>query len=127
MCKVLNSDEQRKKYKNVLKNGQTYFSRCFVRKNNGGRSNSLSDEEMQETLAFAEEKGIDRSEVESVTVVYNDEMLDDYVIISQHALERLKERLGWNKRTAVRMVEKIISNGTKDREVKVISCIMDTE
>ena len=116
MCKVLYADDQQKKYKILLKNGQTYFSRCFVRKNNS-RGRGLSSDEMEEALAFAREKGIDRKDIKDISVVF-DNIQENYVSISQHALDRLKERLGWNKKTSIRMVEKVIAEGTKDRDVK---------
>ncbi len=38
--------------------------------------------------------------------------------ISDHAYKRAKERLGWNKNTTRRMLEKVITNGIYGTEVK---------
>lgn len=38
--------------------------------------------------------------------------------ISDHAYKRAKERLGWNKNTTRRMIEKVLKDGINDTEVK---------
>ena len=40
------------------------------------------------------------------------------VVISKHAYERLKERNGWNKKTAERMLSKICIDGKQPEEIK---------
>ncbi|MCR4610575.1 MAG: hypothetical protein K5644_01630 [Lachnospiraceae bacterium] len=43
---------------------------------------------------------------------------DTYVHISEHAYKRMKERNGWNRKTANRMIKRIYINGQRPDEVK---------
>jgi hypothetical protein len=40
------------------------------------------------------------------------------LIVTEHAYARMKERNGWNKKTATRMVTRIYKNGTRPEQVK---------
>ena len=41
----------------------------------------------------------------------------EYVYISDHAFERLKQRNGWNKKTALRMIKKVYDDGKTPGEI----------
>ena len=43
---------------------------------------------------------------------------EDNVRISEHAALRMRQRQGWNKKTAVRMVKRIYNEGQRPNEVK---------
>lgn len=43
---------------------------------------------------------------------------DDTIYISEHAMQRLKERNGWNKETAMRMLQKVYDKGKRGNEIK---------
>ena len=43
---------------------------------------------------------------------------ENRIIISRHAYARMKERNGWNKRTAERMVDRIYMDGLRPEQVK---------
>ena len=40
------------------------------------------------------------------------------IIISKHAYQRIKERNGWNKKTADRMIKKIYVDGLRKEQIK---------
>ena len=43
---------------------------------------------------------------------------EDAIFISQHAYKRMKERLGWNKKTSERMMKKVYDTGKRDNDLK---------
>lgn len=43
---------------------------------------------------------------------------EDTIYISEHAMQRLKERNGWNKETAMRMLKKVCDKGKRETEIK---------
>lgn len=45
-------------------------------------------------------------------------MESENIIITKHAYERAKERLGWNKKTLKRMLPKVIDCGTYADDIK---------
>lgn len=53
---------------------------------------------------------------------------DDVVYITDHAFQRMKERHGWNKKTAIRMMKKVYDDGLtlKDVKGKTASWIFET-
>ena len=40
----------------------------------------------------------------------------DTIFVSEHAFDRMKERNGWNRKAAIRMVKKIYDNGLRPNE-----------
>lgn len=45
-------------------------------------------------------------------------VFEEDIIITKHAYTRMKERNGWNKKTATRMVRRVYSDGTRHDQVK---------
>ena len=43
---------------------------------------------------------------------------NDAVYISEHAFKRIKQRVGWNRKTALRMIERVYSKGLKGNQLK---------
>lgn len=44
--------------------------------------------------------------------------MEDDLVISEHGYARLKERNGWNRKAATRMIGKIYQNGLRPQQVK---------
>lgn len=63
------------------------------------------------------ELNINDDEIKSWNMRYN-KFEEDTYYISKHAEKRLKERNGWNKKTQLRMMKKVIDNGKRGDEIK---------
>lgn len=44
--------------------------------------------------------------------------MTDEIVITKHAYMRMKERNGWNKKAATRMVSRVYNNGIRPDQVK---------
>lgn len=111
MCNVkeLNKSELRIGIK--LTNGGMVFSEWFMDDERyviEDKVNSTEKEvEVYNELRF--NKGISDEDVEQWFISRKRE--DDTVYVSEHAFERMKERCGLNRKSAMRMVQKVYDNG----------------
>ncbi len=113
MCKVKDIETCDKKMVVLSVSGEVIESEWF---NDPERKNTFG----QEILTIEEERHIseicDPENILSWHVSRKRE--DDCIYISHHAFDRMRERNGWNKKTALRMVKKIYDNGLSPYEYK---------
>ena len=67
-------------------------------------------------LEMLEENNVSNKEIVKVYVVRVKEQ--DTVYISRHAFKRMKERNGWNRKASMRMVEKVVESGMRERDME---------
>jgi len=119
MCKVKNIEECAKKLYVYTTNGETFCSVWFTddeRKNTYGEDifTALEREHYEHIL---KENAIKEEDVLRWSV-NRDKAEEDCVFISRHAFDRMKERNGWNKKTAIRMIKKVYDFGVDPENVK---------
>lgn len=63
----------------------------------------------------AKEHGIDPATIENYSIHIQEQ--EDTIYITEHAAQRMKERAGWNRDTAIRMTVKAVDDGKPADEV----------
>lgn len=112
MCKVRDIESCEKKMIILLNEGEVVETQWFL---DLERKNTYGDD----IFTTAEEAQI--KSICSIDDVFSWNILrnkneDDCVYISRHAFDRMRERNGWNKKTALRMVKKVYDNGLSPEE-----------
>ncbi len=114
MCKVRDARELERGVVVFLNNGKCLRSDWY------NEEDIETEETDAETIVY---KGlltgndVDADKVESWIVIRNMDD-EDTVYITEHAMTRMKERCGWNRKTAVRMMKKVYDNGKRPEEIK---------
>ena len=119
MCVVNELKNSDRRVEIILKNGETYRSAWYV--NNNQIKDVNGDPIRQEDIVYSNmliEYNIRENDVKEWHV--NRLRINDgiNIYISDHAMDRLKQRNGWGRKTALRMVKKIYDNGLTPSEVK---------
>lgn len=119
MCKVKNIEECAKKVYVYTNDGKAFSSEWFY---DDERKNTYGAEvfTLQERKHYNELLEKNHVKEEDIThwAVNRDKSESDCVFISRHAFDRMKERNGWNKKTALRMTKKVYDNGLAPSQVK---------
>ncbi len=113
MCKIETLNNTRRFMSIYLKNGKILRTDDFF--DHGKRYGKFSDKELiifNETLKRA---GYTKEDVKEWHVIRLREK--DILYISNHAFQRLKERNNWNKKTSMRMLEKVWESGNRKDEI----------
>lgn len=77
---------------------------------------SKDDRKITQTGLIAYERLIDELDIDTSQITTWRECLyhnENTYYVTDHVLDRLKERYGWNKKTSMRMLDKVFSNGTR--------------
>ena len=120
MCKVKDIEECEKKLFITLKNGEQYESPWFEdheRKNTYGEFR-FTELEHAAYEALLVQHHIAEEDVARWSVNRNKSAEEDCVFISRHGFDRMRERNGWNKKTAMRMIKKVFDCGLSPNDVK---------
>ena len=120
MCVVKDIEECAKKVYIYMKNGEAYSSQWFFdeeRKNSYGENN-FTELEKEKYDELIDENGLEPKDIGHWTVNRDKSLGEDCIFISRHGFERMRERNGWNKKTAIRMVKKVFDEGLAPDEVK---------
>lgn len=119
MCNVMDIEKCEKKIFLYLKDGRCVCTNWFK---DDERKSSTMDFFTKEELINVEET-LKTNEIEKENVshwcVSRNKSDEDCVYISRHAFERMKQRNGWNKKTALRMVKKVYDNGVEPEQAPV--------
>lgn len=117
MCTVKKLTGKEKRVIIKLNSGKEFLSEWFIDESEKPENevNSTAREKdtlkkMMKTHHFCED------DIDFWTISRKKE--DNIVYISDHAFQRMKERNGWNKKTALRMVKKIYDNGQNMNDIK---------
>ncbi len=118
MCKIHDVTNCEKKIKIVLKNGQVIKSDWFEDKNKISVANAVNstEEETYQLNTELEKRALTLDDISEWSICRKKE--EDELYISEHAFQRAKERLGWNKKTMIRMMKKVYDEGIADKDVK---------
>ena len=117
MCKVGELNKSEKSIVIKLKNGCEFASETFFDDNTAAAmATNATEKELDMLMRIKKQHNIKEEDVIEWYIKRKRE--EDTYYISAHAMERLKERNGWNKKTAMRMIKKIVDNGIKETEVK---------
>lgn len=120
MCKVRDIETCEKMMCVYLKDGSMVSSEWF---HDDERKNTYSEDRftMLEKEAYDKlvcENSINIEDIDHWSVARN-KTEEDSVYISRHAFDRMKQRNGWNKKTSLRMVQKVYDNGLGPKDVPV--------
>lgn len=108
MCKVKEMKDREKKVTIVLNDGRVFESEW---KPGPGR-------DVEEICSELMEKYHVPAEDLKSWAVRRQKREEDTVYITDHAMTRMKERNGWGRKAAIRMVQKVFDNGTKAADVR---------
>lgn len=109
MCKIKSLDACEKRIIVELENGTTRTGNWYTDDDATiSCRDLLKEREIAELNVILNSEGIE--EYKRYFVNYNKYEEDTY-FISRHAYQRLKERVGWNKKTANRMLKKVVDCG----------------
>lgn len=97
----------------TLNNGERLYSR--VHKDEASDEDPLTNVYELAKERVLQEYGYTDEDIADSYVFHKRE--ENCIYISGHAFERLKQRNGWNKKTALRMVKKVYDNGTSQEEM----------
>jgi len=120
MCKVKDIEECAKKVFIYLNNGEVYSSPWFYdeeRKNSYGES-VFTELERENYDKLIENNNLSEDEIIHWSVNRAKQEESDCIFISRHGFDRIRERNGWNKKTAMRMILKVYNDGLAPEEVK---------
>ncbi len=110
MCEVKSLDELDRVMIVTTKNGKTYNSEKYhIDKEN---KEYIAEQHFEKVL---KQNKIPRSEVLKKYTARVKQ--DNEIYISSHAFDRLKERVGWNKKASLRMLSKVYSEGIDKSEI----------
>lgn len=111
MCKVKDIDECEKKIFVYLSDGRCFSTEWFADDDRKGNiADSFTETEQLHVDRVIEENNVSMKDIEKWAISRN-KSDKDCIYISRHAFERMKQRNGWNKKTALRMVKKVYDNG----------------
>lgn len=118
MCKVRNIEDCQKKMIIHTINGQEYASDWFTDEERKGSlaRNRFTTAEQTRYDALVEDNGIDEDYI-SHWAIQRNKCDADCIYISRHAFERMRERNGWNRKTALRMVQRVYDTGLSPEDV----------
>ncbi len=91
-----------------------WFEDNYLEKHENQVNTTKNIEEKIEELL--EKDGKSKEDIETWYVQCYKE--NDTIYLTEHALQRLKERNGWNKKTALRMLKKVYEEGLKQHALK---------
>lgn len=118
MCNVSALKESEKKIHVVLKNGNVYSSEWYLDNDSCKKEGAINCTEKEYELYqnILSSHNITEQDVKEFYISRKRE--NDNVYISDHAMDRLKERNGWSRKTALRMIQKVYDNGARSGEIK---------
>jgi len=108
-------NEVPKKILITLKNGQNIATKWFEDNEKEFVSSEMTTKENQEYELILRQKHIEKIEVENWRIIKKRSAENIYV--TKHGYKRLRERNGWNKKTADRMLIKIYNDGLDLRDI----------
>ena len=113
MCIVKEISVCEKKIVITLKNQEIIESDWFndEDKNKEARATNRTVGETKVYNSLIQSEGLNINDVDYWIIKRKRE--NDIVYISEHAMQRLKERNGWNKKTSLRMMKKVFDNGVR--------------
>lgn len=111
MCNVKKLDDEMRRIIVNTTDGNTYWSDWYTDNDNEKIEGNVNCTEMQFIMynRLLIKYNLTDSDVDSWHISRKREK--DNVYISNHAFDRMKERCGWNKKAALRMVEKVWEYG----------------
>ena len=117
MCKIEDLNKSKKRITVVTNDGTSYISEWIIDDSETDETYiNCTKNELDMYAAILEENSINPDDVKTWFVSRRREK--DTIYISDHAFVRMKERCGFNKKTAIRMVEKAYEKGTDITNVK---------
>lgn len=119
MCRVQDIETCEKKVVIYLQDGRSVASDWFAddERKNAFSKDRFTAKEKAWYDKICEENQIDSEIIDHWTVNRNKDD-DNCVYITRHAFDRMRQRNGWNKKTALRMVKKIYDQGLSPSEVR---------
>jgi hypothetical protein len=117
MCSVKSLNDSERRVNVITKDGRKYYSSWYI--DNGEKIDGINNCTESEIAAYNKlllDYNLNEEDIETWYVSRKREKENLY--ISDHAFKRMKERCGWSKKTALRMVEKIYENGQDISEIK---------
>lgn len=116
MCDIQDINKGEKRITITLKNGLKFVSQWFTDDNGDKALNNVTSKEDEVLKELIKIHNIAEEDIEEWFISRRREPGTLY--ISDHAMSRLKERNGWNKKTAMRMIPKIYDEGVNAKDVK---------
>ncbi len=116
MCKIRSAEECKKRVFIETKTGEVKKSEWFT--DNGEKSEVTNATRSERDTYLKLLKEFDLTEQDIIKWSVNRLKEQEYIYISDHAFRRLRERNGWNKRTAFRMVKRVYDNGKRTKDIK---------
>lgn len=117
MCKIEDLNKSKKRITVVTNDGTSYISEWIIDDSETDETYiNCTKNELAQYAAILEENNINPDDVKTWFVSRRREK--DTIYISDHAFVRMKERCGFNKKTAIRMVKKAYEKGTDITNVK---------
>lgn len=119
MREVRDINTREKKIWIYMKDGSSISSEWFYddeRKNQYGKN--VTEREKKVYDALLREYSLDERNI----ISWNTERSkgeEGCIYISKHAFERMKQRNGWNKKTAIRMVQRVYDEGLNPEEAPI--------
>ncbi len=98
------NDINTKRIKIVMNNGRYHASQWL-----NIEPEEFSEASVREVEAFIEKESLNKENIKQI-IFEHKKNFDDYYV-TDHAITRAKERLGWNKKTLFRMIPRIYDNG----------------
>lgn len=120
MCKVRDIETCEKMMCIYLKDGSVISSGWF---NDDERKNTYGEERFTELEKKTYDElvcanSLDTEDIDHWAVARNKNE-KDFVYISRHAFDRMKERNGWSKKTSLRMVQRVYDEGLAPEDAPV--------
>lgn len=112
MCKV--KELRRCDHRVVIntKEGKTYYSEWKI-----GAESEATKANIEDIVAHMQEQiDIDANGIRYWSV--NHARDDEDVLVTDHAIRRIRERNGWNKKTTLRMMQRIYDEGLRPEQTK---------
>lgn len=113
MCKINKLSEAMQKVVIETVKGQTYTSEAYEDSEKVLIGRSSKAQAVYEEML--EDHCLTNFDVAKVYIIRQKD--DDTVYISEHAFQRMKERNGWNSKAAMRMVRKVVDEGTHKKDM----------
>jgi hypothetical protein len=115
MCNVQLLRDSERQINIKTTTGEVYASDWYVETNTRSQAtNTEAGSKAVETVM--REFSINGDDVEEIFL--NRKKEEGTIYITDHAEGRLKQRNGWNKNTAIRMIKKVYDEGTRAEDVK---------
>lgn len=116
MCKVNVLSDSEKRMTIKLNNGKMLVSEWYE---DDGTKSDVIDKTIKENEVYSRllcDNNAQENDVKEWYIARKREK--ETVYISDHAFDRIKERNGWKKKTAIRMVQKIYDNGLRVQDTE---------